>query len=275
MRQLFAAILFAVLLPSFAIAETVLNPESHHSQYQSYGLFFDPQSMLILRSGGRGWGAIGGSLAFLEFSNYEWKPQLVLHASANVGYEFSGHAGGTLYTQTVDARVGFSLDLAFSESFRGAVIWTHQSGHIADNVPDRDLIGPDLGNEMIDFRLIKDIGHNWRYGGGFRPFVLSNPVLPFFGAEQFLEWFPFGASENVHKWMPFAAFGLEEYGWGNLDVSAHAQIGWVAGNHFVEKDHQTIRLALGYYNGMDPRLKYFQFKHRKDNFLYAGFVLEM
>ena len=231
--------------------------------------------MILLRSGGRGWGAVGGSAAVLEWPDSKYKTQFIVHGSANVAYEMSNHAGGTLYTQTVDARLGMGLDFRWNETWRGTMIWTHQSGHIADNVPDPDLIGPDLGNEMVDFRVIHDIERRWRFGGGLRPFVITNPTIPSFNAEQFIEWYPHGASPNIHEFAPYLAAGLEEYGYKNIDATFHLQAGLVAGDHFSESSHTSLRLTLGYYNGEDPRLKYFQFKHRKDNFVYAGTVFEM
>ena len=58
-------------------------------------------------------------------------------------------------------------------------------------------------------------------------------------------------------------------------MTVHIQAGLLAGNHFGEMSRQGMRFVLGYYIGEDPRLKYFQYKHRKDDFGYAGIALEL
>ena len=75
--------------------------------------------MLIYKSGSRAWGSIGTSVAILEESEWRWKPQLVLHASANASYKLNS-TGNTLLTETIDARVGAAVN-AFTDSFRGEV----------------------------------------------------------------------------------------------------------------------------------------------------------
>ena len=256
-----------------AKADVIINPESHHKLFLSHGLFFDPQSMIIFRGDSRGWAAVGGSAALVEFKDSEYKSQLVIHASANTSYEFA--STGTVHVETSDARVGLAYDLQFSPTLRGAFIWTHQSGHISDNVPDIDLMGPDLGNEVFDFRVVQDFERTWRIGGGLRPFVISNPSIPAFGAEQFAEWYPNQMSTDPHELCPFVALGLEEYGAKTVDLTAHLQVGYVAGSHFDQHNLQSMRFTLGVYSGADPRLKYFQFKNRRVDFVYAGFSFEM
>ncbi|MBX7231624.1 MAG: hypothetical protein K1X29_06015 [Bdellovibrionales bacterium] len=264
--------IYFLFLAVFASAETVWNPPSNHQQFLSYGLFFDPQSMIILKSGRRSWGAVGGSVAILEVNDQKWKPQYVLHVSANSSFRFPPEQDGVLHTETIDARLGAAVDLKFSESFRGTIIWTHQSGHISDNVTDPDLIGPDLSNELVDFRWIKDVNKNWRFGGGFRPLILSSPKMSFFGGHQFVEWFPYGVYRS--HWSPFAAAGLEEYGVTKVDLTLHVQMGWVVGDHFSAGPTQAMRFVLGAYNGQDARLKYVSFKKKKDDFVYAGLFFD-
>jgi hypothetical protein len=260
------------LFSHIARAEVVLLPESRHLQYQTYGLYIDEQSTLIFRSGARAWGAIGGSLALLGDDEIRYKPQLVAHASANAAYQLNT-SGDTLLTQTIDARVGLALDLEFTDSLRGAIIWTHQSGHVSDNVPDMDLFGSNLGNEVIDFRVIKDIDTNWRLGAGFRPTVGSDPGMNFFGAEEFAEYFPWG--EDQHSLKPFAAAGFEEYGRDYLRLSSNVEIGLAAGSHFKAEKHPAFRIVLGYYNGNDPRMKYYQFKFSRQEFAYGGLMFDI
>lgn len=264
----------SLLIASSAQAEFVFLPDNHHQQFQSYGLFFEQQSTLVLRQEGRAWGAIAATLALFEEDQWIFKPQLVLHGSANASFKFNSH-GDMLLTETIDARVGLSLDLQFSESWRGFIMWTHQSGHISDNVPDPDLIGSNLGNEVIDFRVIHDIDQSFRLGGGIRPVVGSDPGMIAFGAEQFAEWFPWGAQPNPRKLSPYIATGFEEYGRRAIQLTFNAQIGLATGSHFLPQRYPAIRIVLGYYNGNDPRMKYFQMKYSRVEFFYGGLMFDI
>jgi hypothetical protein len=263
-----------VLSPALAKADFELLPESRHLQYQTYGLYIDQQSMLIYRDSGRGWGAVGGEIALVGNDDWKYKPQLVVHASANAAYQINAQ-GNTLLTQTIDARVGLALDFTFTDKFRGAIIWTHQSGHVADNVPDLDLFGSNLGNEVIDFRFIRDIDTTWRLGGGIRPTVGSDPGMVVLGAEEFAEYFPLGEGLNPHQFKPFAAVGFEQYGREEIRWSSNVEIGMSAGSHFPPVHHAALRVVLGYYNGNDPRLKYYQFKNSRQAFAYGGLEFDI
>ena len=261
-------------IPVQLLFALVILPESRDLQYRTYGLFFDQQSTLVYRNGGHALGAIGGTIAVLEAPEWRWNPQLVANGSANAAFTLNSR-GDTLLTETVDARVGLALDLRFDQSFRGTIIWTHQSGHISDNVPDTDLIGSNLGNEVITLRVIRDIDREWRLGGGLRPTVGSDPGMKVFGAEEFAEWFPWKADPNPHHFSPFVAVGFEEFGRQDIGLTFNAQAGWAAGDHFSELKHPGLRIVVGYYNGADPRLKYFQFKDSKVEFVYGGLMFDI
>lgn len=260
--------------PGEARAETVLMPESHHLQYTTYGLFFEEQTQLVYKSAARAWGAVGVTSALLEESEWRWKPQLIVHASANAAYQLDS-SGSLLLTETIDARVGLAIDLAFTETFRGMIMWEHQSGHISDNVMDAWLIGPNLGNEILWLRLIKDFDNEIRVGGSLHPVLGSDPGMMTWGSDQFFEWFPWKASMDPHRFSPFIAMGFDEYGRHEVDLTYHAQIGVAAGNHFSPDHHPNLRIVLGYYNGVDPRLKYFQYLFGYSNFVYGGLMLDI
>lgn len=257
-----------------AFAGMQVLPDSRHQQYQTYGLFFDQQSLLAFRQEGRAWGALAGSIAALELTDWKWNPQLVIHGSANASFKINGK-GDTLLTETIDARVGLAVDLKFESDFRGSIIWTHYSGHVSDNVADLDLFGSNLGNEVLDLRLIKDIDTSYRFGLGIRPTLGSDPGMIAFGAEQFFEWFPTGEAADPHHFAPYFATGFEEYGRHAIRFTWHAQIGIAAGNHFGETKHSSLRGVVGYYNGNDPRLKYYQFKDRRVDFFYGGVAFDI
>lgn len=260
-------------LPS-AHAETILLPESRHQQFQTYGLFMDQQSMLVFRFGRRAWGSLGGALALYEKPDWKYKPQLVVHGSATAAFRFN-EKFDTLLTETVDARVGLAVDLTLSEAWLLSLGWTHMSGHISDDVLDRDLIGSNLGNESLWARAIRIVNPKLRIGGTLKPVVGSEPKMKFFAADQFIEYFPWGVSENFQDWNPFVAGSLEEYGPDKVDLTYHLQLGWFAGNHTFAKKHSSIRTVAGYYHGIDPRLKYAQFKYRRTDFFYAGLMFDI
>ena len=257
-------------------AHVVINPNSDFAQYESYGMYFDPQSDLYLRSGGNAWGALGGAMALLGFPDLRYPAQLIIHGSANASYRLT-KTQGMIETkfETIDARVGLSYDMAFTKKWRMAIIWTHESGHISDNIADMNLFGLDVGNEAIDFRVIHDIGDRWRIGGGLKPYVMSHPNMKFLWAEQFVEWHPMGASPNPHVLRPYFAAGLIEGGVADMNLTVNIQAGIEAENHFLPGHTQGMRALIGYYAGNDPRMKYLQYLHATQQFLYGGFAFDL
>ncbi len=272
-KFVFATIL-CVLTCSGSRADLIFLPESTHQQFETYGLWIDQQSTLVYKSGGRAWGAIGGAISLFGEKNWKWTPELVLNGSANAAFRINQNIS-SLLTETDDARVGLSLDFHFEDDFRARLGWTHQSGHISDNLEDLDLFGENLGNEILSFRLVKDLEYKLRFGGSLRAVVSSDPGMKVFGSEQFFEWFLWGATQNTHRFYPYLALGLEEYGRQQIDLSWHIQIGAVAGNHFLAQKHSSLRVVMGFYSGNDPRLKYFQFKNAKTHFGYFGFMFDL
>lgn len=269
-----ATLVVPLLATTTARGELILIPESRHEQFLTYGLFIDQQSMLVMRDAGNFWGAVAGSLPLLEERDWAFRPQLLANASVNANFR-SNDTHTTLLTQTFDARAGLELDLSFTESFRGAIGWTHQSGHISDNVPYPQLIGPNLGNELIWIRLIRDFDTRFRIGGTLRPIVGSDPAMKTFGADQFAEWFPWGQRSSPHSLSPYLAAGVEEYGRDYVQAAFHAQIGAVVGNHFFETWHPSLRIVAGYYTGPDPALKYYEFMRFTPKFFYTGFMFDI
>jgi hypothetical protein len=260
-----------------AHAEVIINPETRHGQYTTYGLLFEPQSDLFVKSGGNAWASIGGYTSIVEFRDWKWSPQLVLHATANNSYRLdSGSSGVLTKYETIDARVGLAIDLKYSEDLRFSIIWTHDSGHISDNVPveNPSLIGPDVGDEYGEFRIIKDYGKTWRVGGSFKPAIKSHPTQYWFGANQFAEWFPKGPTDS-HHFAPFIAAGLEEYGLDAPDLTGHIQLGLATGDHFAEHFEKAYRLVVGAYSGADPRLKFYKYHNEKSHFIYAGLMVDL
>ncbi len=276
LKILATLLLVTCFVSSIGLAEIVINPQSDFGQYESYGMFFDPQSDLYGRSGGNAWGALGGAVALLGFPDLKYPGQLVIHGSANASYRLQDTNGMTeTKFETIDARVGLSYDMEFTKTWRMAVIWTHESGHISDNIADPSLIGLDVGNESLDLRVVHDIDRRWRFGGGLKPYLMSHPNMKFLWAEQFAEWHPMGASPNPQHFRPYFAVGLTEGGVKDMNLTVNVQAGLAAADHFSEGHSQGIRAVIGYYNGNDPRMKYLQYRYDTQQFLYAGLAFDL
>lgn len=233
--------------------------------------------MVLVKSGGNAWGEVGGYAPLVEFTGAKYSPQLILHATANCSYRLEQHNTGEVLTkfETVDARVGLSYDMRFRNDLRGTVIWTHYSGHISDNVSDPVLIGPDSGFEVVTARVIRDYGKTFRVGASFRPTIHAHPTMQWFGAEEFVEYFPHETSADSHHLKPFISAGLEQYGNESVELTAHLQAGYTTADHFSEKPERSMRFVVGAYSGQDTRLKYFQYFHQQSHFIYGGLVVDL
>ncbi len=270
------AVLITLFISSVAFAKLVINPQSDFGQYESYGLFFDPQSELYGRSGGNAWGALGGAVALLGFPDLKYPGQLVIHGSANASYRLQDANGMTeTKFETIDARVGLSYDMEFTKTWRMAIIWTHESGHISDNIADPSLMYVDVGNESLDMRVVHDIDRRWRLGAGLKPYFMSHPNMKFLWAEQFAEWYPLGASPTPQQIRPYFAASLVEGGVKDMNMTVNVQAGFAAADHFSEGHTQGMRALIGYYNGNDPRMKYLQYKCATQQFAYAGLAFDL
>lgn len=265
-----ALVLFAISLTlRVPAARAEIVPDSQHQLYQTFAFLTDEQSSLISRSGGYAYGEVGGAFALYGIQAID--TQLVVHGSALAAYQV---APSILLTQTVDARVGLSLDHPFTSSFRGSLGWTHWSGHISDDVPDKDLIGPNSGDEQLYARVIYDWQRVARVGATLKPIVGSDPGMMAFAADQFAELYPWGTAASVHSPTPYIAVGCEEYGVHAVDFTVNVQAGIYFGDHLDAQHHPELRVAVGYYNGVDPRLKYMQFKDSFQQFGYFGVLVD-
>jgi hypothetical protein len=154
----------------------------------------------------------------------------------------------------------------------------HYSGHVADGAIDQDLlnVNDNLGDNMLFARFIYDLGSYVRSGATFIPVIHGGPDMNFFGANQFVEFFPLSGLDESQKPSPYIAMGLEEGGTSlyGMQVTYNAQVGIYLGNHFTNEYRPTARAVIGYYTGADPRLKYFQFKGETASFFYAGFMFD-
>ncbi len=272
----------AILLLLFAPFESAhasweFLPETRHELYQTYGLFYDQQSVGLHSGDGHLWASLAGTMALAGDPEAASHPQLVATAAANAGFHYNDEFNFT--ANTVDARAGFLFQFAWDESLRFSVGAVHESGHLLDGAPAQDLpdlYHPTVAQEAAVFRVLYDVDKTFRLGATFKPYFHSTPAMAFFAADQFAECFPWGAEDERKTFNPYLALGQDERGpQGHLTYTFHAQLGAYWGNHFSPDFKQTFRAVLGYYTGADPRLKYFELRDAKMEFFYLGFMFEI
>lgn len=264
---------FLLLLFSFrAMGRITLLPESLHQQFQSFGQFTGESTALVYRSDGRPVLSVGGVFPILEDKTLPGAPQFVAWANIQDVHRFSGDYD---LSETMDARVAFLIEASLKSDFRVSLGLLHYSGHVVDGVNDLDLLPPNLSIDMITLRLVRDIEKILRFALTLKPVFHSDPATKWVAADQCVEWFPFAGSDSVEKPSPFLAFGMDEFGRGQIDVAYHVQMGLSFGNHFSARHQMGMRTVLGYYHGPDPRLKYAFFKSSKSDFAYLGLLVDI
>lgn len=251
-------------------AEMTMLPESRDQQFRTFGLFIDNQiSGLFIPDGNRVWLALGDQIALAEFKSWYGSPQFVLYANINAGDRLND-SGNTILMETIDIRAGLSYEFSFNSVSRMSVSWMHQSGHTSDDVQDQDIVHPNLGNEQLLIRYIHDFQDRFRVGGTLKPYLGSDPGIKKYASDQFAEWFPWGTASRPSEATPFVAAGLEQFGADKVRMTYHAQAGVYFGNHLEPRYQPNVRFVGGYYNGVDPRFKYAQFKNGLSRFYYLG-----
>ncbi len=258
------------VLPTQAFAFEFL-PESGHQRFQTFGLFIEDQTTLIQQSGSRAWGALGTSIALFGLGSDTSSSQFVLTASVNTAFRLSQ----SLDPETADARVSLKWETALSSDWLLSFGFSHASGHVNDDVIDKDLEALNVGIETFPLRIIYTGSEHFRPGLTFQPLFGSEPKTKGVQANQFLEIYPWGTSSEFRRGTPYLALGVEEYGHNKIDLSGHAQIGAYFGNHVQNKRFNSLRIVLGGYSGQDPRLKYYYYKDTRAKFAYAGLMFDI
>jgi hypothetical protein len=263
----------AFLLVVFFLAPAVradyeLLPESRDQQYRTFGLFIDNQTSILFEpTGNNVWLALGEQIPMVEFKDWYGKPQLVIFANVNAQDVLGG---STLLFETIDIRLGLSYEFSFNDHQRMSISLEHQSGHTSDNVQDQSIVLTNLGNEQTMFRYFHDVDDRFRLGATLKPYLGSDPREKFWGSDQFAEWFPWGTASTYTKPTPFIAGSMEQYGLRAVNWTYHIQAGVYFGNHMMPVYKPNVRLVVGYYNGVDPRLKYQQILNGFQRFYYVG-----
>ena len=251
-------------------------PTPRHQQYQTFGLFDEEQSGIIFASGGNAARAdLGTDVTLLEASSLPFHPQLTVYGSVDTSFLKKSNAIFDFVAETFDAEFGFAIESELTPSMRLSVGLTHISGHAGDGIPDPSLFGPNLGDDELPIRLIYDVNTSFRFGFTFKPLLDWDPHNQWFGADQFVEWMPLGQSPSHIRFNPYIAMGLDEKGNDGVGLTYHVQVGIFAGNHYLPERDPTVRIALGYYSGWDPRMKYAQFLLAKAQFFYFAVLVNV
>lgn len=249
-------------------------PGSRHHQFLTHGLFLDQQTTLVIRDSTHAWGSLGGAFAVVEVTDWASHPQLLFHATIDTSFVVVG-GPLDLRAETFDVRLGAVVDIAYRPDLRFSIGYTHVSGHAADGISNLALFPPDLGREVLELRVVHDHEKSFRVGGTLSPVLSASPPVKFLAANQFAEWFPFGAKDSTTIPTFYLAGSLEEYGSQQIDLSWNIQLGIYYGSHMIPDTAPMVRIVLGWYSGDDLRLKYEQFLGTRVSFPYFGFMLHL
>ncbi len=215
---------------------------------------------------------MGTSVAILEEDSWTTKPQLTASLAAISAFRFGET---TLLVETIDARGELDADFFLTDTTRLTFGIGHYSGHTSESLPDSELASPNLGYDFLVLRLAHDVVPYFRFVFALKPLIGTDPPMKVLWAEQGIEWFPLGGRDQRDSPSPYMALGFEQFGYHSIEWHTHAQIGIYFGKHFSSAHHTTARLAVGYYDGLDPRLKYAGLKNSRVGFFYAGFLIDL
>lgn len=265
MKTLILIILF-ISASSFAI-----EPAKKRSQlFETFGLFTESgQSGIFYQGKDKLWADLSARITFYEAETIWGKPQFVFNADLDASLRFKSKE---FYSDTQDVTTGVAGLFSIDPDTRLMIYFSHLSGHTLEDVQDRDLIPLDVGDDSIKFRLLKDLESKFRLGGSFIYTFNSIAGVKKITFDQFFEWLPQG--ENLHSKTPFIALGLEEKGLDKYILTSHVQAGYYLGNHINVVHDDVVKFSIGWYNGLDPRQKYAQYKKNQTHFGYAGLTYE-
>jgi hypothetical protein len=252
------------------MASQLFNAEKKSHLYETYALFAEEgQTQFLYQGSNHFWGAIGSRIILFDLDSFWGHPQFILNAGVQASLR---KQKAEFLSDTLDVRVGLAALFAIDSTTRLKVTIAHLSGHVLEDVPDLDLTPKNVGDESIQFRLIKDYADKVRLGGSLKYLLGTASAIKKLSADQFIEWFPVG--EQAQSQTPFLATGMEESGIDKYLISTHMQGGVYWGNHLNPLHHEVLKLSGGWYRGLDPRQKYSHYKKSKASFGYFGLSYE-
>lgn len=258
-----------------SLADWNFLPASRHPLFITYGLFTEEQTSVIIKDEDRAYLALGGSWTLLEQSTAWGQPQFLFSATVISSFGSSSERAFQYAAQSMDVRGQLAVEWTPARDWRFSVGAEHVSGHVLEGIPEKQLVAPDLGGDDLVLRYLHDFDARFRLGTTLRLFAQRSPDGKPVAADQFAEWFPWGAdtptARAVHA--PYLAIGFEEDGYQTYYLSFHAQLGLLYGYHFQPEKQTSLRTVVGYYHGPDPRLKYFAYLQSQADFLYIGCIV--
>jgi hypothetical protein len=268
------AFLISCCLSTPGRADWQLLPESRHHLVQTHALFIEHHNIVSYRGAGRYWAAAGATLPILGDNASPYHPQLLFHLSANDSMHVND--GGGVFTETLDTRIGIYLEAGLPWwELRVSASTAHTSGHVVDGTDDPSLSPLNLGDNYFQFKVLRDWGDQLRVGLQFTPVFHAIPDELPHTLSEFVEVFPLGASETPGRFSPYVALGLIHPVKFSSVQTVHIQLGVSSGSHFTLPHTHGFRLALGYYNGVDPRAKYSQYEGKRGSFAYLAAMFDL
>lgn len=268
-------IVFLVVLivsSSQSFGSIIFRPEKKGHLFQTFSLFTEEgQTAMYHQDASRYWGEIGSKITLFDVDSFWGKPQFVVNAGIQASMR---NQGKEFNTDTIDVRIGIAGLFTIDSSTRLMVSISHLSGHALEDIPDKDLVPQNVGDEIIQFRLIRDFEKKIRLGGSLKYILGTENVIKRINADQFIEWFPVSERNSNHASSPYVALGFEENGFDKYVLTSHVQTGLYWGSHLGVDHDEIFRVSLGAYSGMDPRQKYSHYKHTKKTFGYLGLAYE-
>lgn len=268
----FICLIILTISSSQSFGSIIFHPEKKGHLFQTFGLFTEEgQTAMYHQDASRYWGEIGSRITLFDVDSIWGKPQFVIDAGIQASMR---NQGKEFNTDTIDVRIGVSGLFTIDTKTRLMVSVSHLSGHALEDIPDKDLVPLNVGDESIKFRLIRDYEKKFRFGGSLKYVFGHEGVIKKLNADQFLEWLPLSERNSIHASTPYVALGFEENGFDKYALTSHVQTGLYWGSHMSETHDEILRVSLGAYSGMDPRQKYSHYKHTKKTFGYLGLAYE-
>lgn len=275
LRLVILASLACFFEPGFSQADWDFMPESRHHLYQTYANFIEQQNMVAWRGGSQYWASVSINLPLAGDNADPGHPQFLMHLSANDSMHINN--GGGVFTEILDTRLGFFLELAVPSAWdlRFSAGFLHISGHTVDGIDDPELTPYDLADNVLRIQVFRDFDKWLRTSLLVAPVIHSIPSGYPTLISGTIEYFPLQQSDDPNAFSPYISGSLTHRASLDGKFGIQLQAGIAVGNHFQEKHTHDLRLALGYYNGVDPRAKYAQYDHNRVAFWFLGTMFNL
>ena len=249
--------IFLFGIQTCALADLKFLPEKFYSNPTiSTTQFHDPYLGFFARGNKRTIGNIGVSVPFFAWD----EDQIFVESGVEVTLR---NAGATFFSESLDLRVGFIWTHPISKKLWLALGMQHTSGHVMDDVLEKNLTPLNVGIDGIPFRLVYNPSSQLRMGLHGVGSVGSDPVSRTIAGGSFFEYRFFEPSERIGFFVASDIYLPENL---FISVSTNEQIGY---------SYHKGNLILGYHSGADTRLKHQLYLGSRADFWYAGVSFEI